>query len=235
MKTLITAETVKSCHKKGEKVISAPLSCTIVTPEAKDLAAKFGISLDHEPPSRGSSTSASSDGPNIATTTTHDVDIAHIQQCVTQQMPSGKHDSAAVEALIKKALSELNQGASAEPGCQKQISEHGVVLVRGNSVSMGRLDAVKEHNIGLTDVITAKDNSNIGAGYMSWENGFFPWTLTYDEVDVVLEGELHIKSGDQTFVGKPGDVMFIPKGSSIEFGTPTSVRFVYVTYPVDWA
>ncbi|EIK6684126.1 ethanolamine utilization acetate kinase EutQ, partial [Salmonella enterica] len=27
---------------------------------------------------------------------------------------------------------------------------------------------------------------------------------------------------------------FIPKGSSIEFGTPTSVRFLYVAWPANW-
>ena len=25
---------------------------------------------------------------------------------------------------------------------------------------------------------------------MQWENAFFPWTLNYDEIDMVLEGEL---------------------------------------------
>ncbi len=32
----------------------------------------------------------------------------------------------------------------------------------------------------------------------------------------------------ETLVAKAGDVMFIPKGSSIEFGTPSTVRFLYV-------
>ena len=31
-----------------------------------------------------------------------------------------------------------------------------------------------------------------------------------------------------------GDVMFIPKGSSIEFGTPSTVRFLYVARPANW-
>ncbi|MCQ4051929.1 hypothetical protein FK514_28065, partial [Klebsiella pneumoniae] len=28
--------------------------------------------------------------------------------------------------------------------------------------------------------------------------------------------------------------MFIPKGSSIEFGTPSTVRFLYVAWPANW-
>ncbi|STU65140.1 ethanolamine utilization protein EutQ [Klebsiella pneumoniae subsp. pneumoniae] len=59
----------------------------------------------------------------------------------------------------------------------------------------------------------------MAAGFMQWENAFFPWTLNYDEIDMVLEGELHVRHQGETLVAKAGDVMFIPKGSSIEFGT----------------
>ncbi len=33
----------------------------------------------------------------------------------------------------------------------------------------------------------------MAAGFMQWENAFFPWTLNYDEIDMVLEGELHVR------------------------------------------
>ncbi|MEA7543799.1 cupin domain-containing protein, partial [Salmonella enterica subsp. enterica serovar Montevideo] len=42
------------------------------------------------------------------------------------------------------------------------------------------------------------------------------WTLNYDEIDMVLEGELHVRHEGETMIAKAGDVMFIPKGSSIE-------------------
>ncbi len=73
----------------------------------------------------------------------------------------------------------------------------------------------------------------MAAGFMQWENAFFPWTLNYDEIDMVLEGELHVRH--QGNAGRQsGDVMFIPKGSSIEFGTPSTVRFLYVAWPANW-
>ena len=67
-----------------------------------------------------------------------------------------------------------------------------------------------------------------------WENAFFPWTLNYDEIDMVLEGELHVRHEGETMIAKAGDVMFIPKGSSIEFGTTSSVKFLYVAWPANW-
>lgn len=86
----------------------------------------------------------------------------------------------------------------------------------------------------LKDVITSSHGAPMSAGYMSLERGSFPWTLTYDEIDIVLEGELVITRGQEVVRGMAGDVIYIPRGSSIEFSTPTSVRFVYATYPADW-
>ncbi len=89
-------------------------------------------------------------------------------------------------------------------------------------------------NVRLKDVITSKDGAPMAAGYMAMERGECPWTLTYSEIDVVLEGELVITRGSEVVHGGPGDCIFIPKGSKISFGTPTYARFVYVTYPADW-
>jgi ethanolamine utilization protein EutQ len=95
-------------------------------------------------------------------------------------------------------------------------------------------------SVALADVVAEADGSPMAAGYMALDatqpgGGVFAWTLTYDEVDIVLEGELVITRGDEQVLGRTGDVIFIAKGSSITFGTPSSTRFVYVAYPVNWA
>jgi ethanolamine utilization protein EutQ len=89
-------------------------------------------------------------------------------------------------------------------------------------------------NVWLKDVVTMPDHSPMGAGYMSLDKGEMQWTLTYDEIDIVLEGELVITRGSEQVRGKTGDVIYIPKGSSITFGTPNWTRFVYVVFPVNW-
>lgn len=50
---------------------------------------------------------------------------------------------------------------------------------------------------------------------------------------MILEGELHVRHEGETMIAKAGDVMFIPKGSSIEFGTPSTVKFLY-GWPANW-
>ena len=47
-------------------------------------------------------------------------------------------------------------------------------------------------NVWLKDVVVTEDRSPMGAGYMSLDKGEMQWTLTYDEIDIVLEGELVI-------------------------------------------
>ena len=110
-------------------------------------------------------------------------------------------------------------------------------VVRSTSVLMdafGEGLATPNTNVRLKDVITSADGSPLAAGYMALDQGEFPWALNYDEIDIVLQGELVITRGNEVVRGGPGDLIYIPKGSSITFGTPSHVWFVYVTFPADW-
>ena len=112
-----------------------------------------------------------------------------------------------------------------------------VKLVKGKSVELTPFAFDVGHpemDIRVSDVITAEHASPMAAGFMTWGKGAFPWTLNYDEIDFVIEGELEIKMGDQTVLGTAGDVIFIPKGSDITFGSPSYAKVFYVTYPADW-
>jgi ethanolamine utilization protein EutQ len=89
-------------------------------------------------------------------------------------------------------------------------------------------------DVRLRDVITAADGAPVAAGLMSLREGSFPWELTYDEVQFVLEGELHLGTEHGTVIGLPGDVLYVPEGTKLTFGTPSWARFLYVTYPAEW-
>jgi ethanolamine utilization protein EutQ len=110
-------------------------------------------------------------------------------------------------------------------------------VVRGDAVKLERFaPAGAQRNVRLADVVTAKDRSPMTAGFMRWSReDSFPWTLDYDEIDYVIEGVLHVQTKSGTVEARAGDVVYIPKGSAIVFGTPSRVHVFYVTYPADWA
>ena len=241
MKQLISAADIRKAKAANKYYLVVPVAQYIITPEARDVAKVEGIALlETEPeqqPVPSVQKAPASDGhlvnkPNDETECPQQL-AAKIQSEIESKLPGVDSDqSLLIKELISKALQDF--GVQAPPSA-RQINDDGIVLVRGSAVQLGEFDGAPGKNIGLTDVIGAQDNSNMGVGYMGWENAFFPWTLCYDEVNVVLEGEFHVKTASGTTVGQPGDVIFIPKGSTVEFGTPTHVRYVYITYPAEWA
>ena len=134
---------------------------------------------------------------------------------------------------------EAGQGAAAPSGIRKLPPLRAVRRAEVLLDAFG-VDIPKTVEVRLRDVIAAEDGSPLAAGYMALDaqtpgGGVFPWTLTYDEIDIVLEGELVISREGEQVRGGPGDVLFIPKGSTITFGTPSYARFVYVAYPANWS
>ena len=74
----------------------------------------------------------------------------------------------------------------------------------------------------------------MGAGIMELDHTSFEWTLTYDEYDMVIEGELEIEIDGRVIKGGPGDIIYIPQGSHIHFQTPSFARYAYFVYPANW-
>lgn len=140
-----------------------------------------------------------------------------------------------LEGQVRQVVREMQRRAADKRspevrGTKVQVIQPARVELTPFSFDVKRPDM----NIRAADVITDRDGSPMGVGFMRFENGSFPWTLNYDEVDFVIEGELEIRVGDESFVGHAGDALFIPHGTSILFCTRTFAYFMYVTYPANW-
>jgi ethanolamine utilization protein EutQ len=235
MKKLITAGSVREAIAAGQRAIEVELPRCILTPEARMIAEEAGLEIIERVAGEAKlpavTTATAVNDPVVAC----EEQIAAIRAEVLARLPAGA-DATLVEQLVRKAAQAGGvRSAPVQAEFESRTGAGGIKLVKGDSVRFGLLDGVEGGcQIGITDVVGTADGSSMGAGFMQWENAFFPWTLNYDEVDLVLEGELHIRQNGETLIGKAGDVLFIPKGSSIEFGTPTQVRFLYVAWPANW-
>lgn len=141
-----------------------------------------------------------------------------------------------LEALIRKIVAEQMTGT--KNGFQKIIDkESGVLCVKAATVTPEPFDTGKEGDkVFLTDVVTLEESPRLGFGIMEMKEGTsFDWTLRYDEVDYIIEGTLDIIIDGRKVTATKGDILFIPKDSSITFSTPDSTRFMFVTYPADWS
>ncbi len=240
MKRLITAAVVRQERQAGTKRLEVCLAECIVTPEARMVAEQVGLELAETaaaPSSAAAGPACAACKPAAPASPAQPTaaDLAAIRAAVMAKLPAGSVPESVVDQLVKKAAGQQTAAPAEEGSFQSRTSAKGIKRVAGDSIKMGIFEgAGKENRVGIVDVVTADDGSSMAAGFMAWENCFFPWTLTYDEVDFVLEGELHIRCNGETTVGKAGDVLFIPKNTSIEFGTPTAVKFLYVAYPANW-
>lgn len=143
-------------------------------------------------------------------------------------------DKKEIERLIAEVLSEMlsqktDMKASAGP----------IIRVSLPSQTVGECDRMDTGKPGdkvyTHDLFSLSESPRLGCGLMVMENTTFDWTLNYDEIDYVIEGSLTIKHGDGSVTAGPGELILIPKGSKIQFSVPEKARFLYVTYPADWA
>lgn len=130
-----------------------------------------------------------------------------------------------LEKLVREILNE-------------KINSNGIKHINVPQIPVretDRLDTKNENDKVYTrDLFTLSESPNIGCGIMEMTDTTFDWTLNYDEIDYVVEGCLSIiKDGTKT-TAKKGEIILIPKGSSIKFSVDGFARFLYFTYPANW-
>ena len=134
-------------------------------------------------------------------------------------------DRSALEKLVRQVLLEKLGGTPAA----EHPAAHGVRCVAD------RLDTGRSGDrVWTRDLFSLEEAPRLGCGLMVMEKTTFPWKLTYDEMDYIIEGRLHILVGGETVSAGPGEVLHIPRGSEIQFSAKGKVRFLYFVYPADW-
>ncbi|WML24669.1 cupin domain-containing protein [Neobacillus sp. OS1-33] len=214
MKKLICVKDVEAVTKQGQKVLY--INCkTIITPAAKDAAKVFGIEFSTEQKSSESELSK------------------------LENSSSGKIDSQMIYTVLK-ALSDkgLLKGLVENLPTAPYMAERdggGLKLIRGNSVKFDVFDTGNPANKVFYQELISKDESSMSAGFLTIEKSSFEWELTYEEIDYVIEGTVTVSINGKTYTAYPGDVLYVPSGSKVVWGSPDKAKIFYTTYPANWA
>ncbi len=143
-----------------------------------------------------------------------------------------------IEAIIREVLLEKLGGATCNDLCKTKLKE-GIISVKVPQIRVSDEDLMNTGKPGdivyTKDLFTLEESKRLGCGVMEMKDTTFNWTLNYDEIDYVIEGTLKIIINGKSVTADAGELILIPKGSSIQFSVPGYARFLYVTYPADWA
>lgn len=110
-------------------------------------------------------------------------------------------------------------------------------------VSIPRYDAVNDNRFGpcMIEHRTAGTGlSQLGTYFMVYDSDGHsePWTLQYEETVYVIEGQVRLiaieNDTDREVTGNPGDLIVLPKGTTVRYGAAVGTRLLLSISPVDW-
>lgn len=132
-----------------------------------------------------------------------------------------------IRTVIEKELKKEKQ--------IKHIDPSGVAVIKSEKIDRVKFDTGNPNDqVYVTDLFSLEESPRLGAGIMEMIESSFKWTLNYDEIDYIIDGKLEIVIDGRTVVGEKGDVMLIPKGSTIYFKADNYAKFMYCVYPANW-
>lgn len=133
-----------------------------------------------------------------------------------------------IEAIVRQVIGKLMVENDDCP--VKKVSVPALTVTEEHRMDTGN----PADRVWTRDLFTLEESPRLGCGLMVMEHTTFPWTLNYDEIDYVVEGQLSILIGGKRVTAGPGEIILIPKGSSIQFSAEDKARFLYFVYPANW-
>ncbi|HBG5342924.1 TPA: DUF861 domain-containing protein [Clostridioides difficile] len=148
-------------------------------------------------------------------------------------------DKNLIETLVRQIIEEKISGTKDTVDFVRNKDVSGITSIKLPTVKVSESDRLNTGNpsdvVYTKDLFTLEESPRLGCGMMEMKETTFDWTLNYDEIDYVIDGTLDIIIDGRKVSASSGELIFIPKGSKIQFSVPDYARFIYVTYPADWA
>lgn len=210
MKKLITVEEVRQRGKSGGGNVIYIDSNTLITPGAKDMASELGFEIIYG-------------------------GCGGVERMVEEELKDKAVSDDVIGRIVNEVLKAVAAADTANHQILKECDPSGIRLVRGESVTLDRFDTgVASDKVGIKEILNIRECPNLATGFMEIEKTSFDWTLGYDELDYIIEGDMDITVDGKTYRGRAGDVFFIPMNTSITFGSPNYCKFFFTAYPQNW-
>ena len=78
------------------------------------------------------------------------------------------------------------------------------------------------------------DGTKLGSGFVRMTGARIPWTVKYDEVILVLEGQLTVQTNAGDLTAGPTECIWLPEGTELTYIAASALLF-YAIEPADWA
>ena len=82
------------------------------------------------------------------------------------------------------------------------------------------------------------DSDNLAMGVGTWDEGMWvaePIPVLFDEVLVVVTGEMCAIIDGEKLSAKEGELLYIPANNKVRFGSDIGAKIVWITSPPSWA
>ena len=86
----------------------------------------------------------------------------------------------------------------------------------------------------VAGVCGSDDGTELGVGWGRLTNARIPWTIRYDEVLTVFEGELKLHAAGQIHVLGPRDCIWLPSGTELVYEAESALIH-FAIHPANWA
>ena len=85
----------------------------------------------------------------------------------------------------------------------------------------------------VAGVSGSEDGSELGVGWGRMHQAHIPWTIRYDEVLTVFDGELRVHCGGEVHVLRPADSIWLPAGTELIYEAEHALVH-FALHPSDW-
>ena len=92
-------------------------------------------------------------------------------------------------------------------------------------------DLAPNNGAAVLALVNSGFSEALGGGVGTFEDCAIEWTVTYDEILFIMDGNFTLRVGDDAIRAGPGDVLWIPKDTALVYEADEKVTFFFAVYP----